>query len=46
VALLREYGSSTPIAIYVAGACVLTGIAALAARETRGKSFAEIDAED
>ena len=46
VALLREYGSATPVAIYVAGACVLTGIAALVARETRGKSFAEIDAED
>lgn len=44
-ALLAAYGSGTPIAIYVAGAALLTGTAALAARETRGKSFEEIDAE-
>ncbi len=44
-ALLKETGSGTPIAIYVGAASVLTGIAALAARETRGKTFAEIDAE-
>jgi metabolite-proton symporter len=44
-ALLKAYGSATPIAIYVSVSCVLTGIAALIARETRGKTFAEIDAE-
>ncbi|MFZ5719101.1 MAG: MFS transporter [Pseudomonadota bacterium] len=44
-ALLRATGSGTPVAIYVAAASLLTGIAALAARETRGKTFAEIDAE-
>ena len=45
VGLLRATDSATPVAIYVAGASVLTGIAALLARETRGKTFAEIDAE-
>jgi metabolite-proton symporter len=44
-ALLQATGSGTPIAIYVAAASVITGIAALAARETRGKTFTEIDAE-
>jgi metabolite-proton symporter len=45
VALLQATGSATPVAIYVAAASVLTGVAALAARETRGKTFEEIDAE-
>ena len=45
VALLRATESATPVAIYVAAASVVTGIAALLARETRGKTFAEIDAE-
>jgi metabolite-proton symporter len=44
-ALLKAYDSGTPIAIYVAAAALVTGLAALAARETRGKSFEEIDAE-
>jgi metabolite-proton symporter len=44
-ALLRTSGSGTPIAIYVAAAAFVTGLAALLARETRGKTFAEIDAE-
>jgi len=44
-ALLRATDSGTPIAIYVAGAALLTGIAALVARETRGKTFAQIDRE-
>ena len=44
-ALLAATGSGTPVAIYVAVASLITGIAALAARETRGKTFAEIDAE-
>lgn len=43
-ALLQATGSGTPVAIYVAAASLLTGVAALAARETRGKTFAEIDA--
>jgi metabolite-proton symporter len=44
-ALLAATGSGTPVAFYVAAASLVTGVAALAARETRGKSFAEIDAE-
>lgn len=44
-ALLQATGSGTPIAIYVAVASVITGIAALLARETRGKTFSQIDAE-
>jgi metabolite-proton symporter len=44
-ALLQATGSGTPIAIYVAAAAFITGTAALAARETRGKTFAEIDRE-
>ncbi|AUG76842.1 MFS transporter [Kitasatospora sp. MMS16-BH015] len=35
-ALLKDYGSPTPIAVYVAAASVLTLIAVLCARETRG----------
>ncbi|WP_293675810.1 MFS transporter [uncultured Phenylobacterium sp.] len=44
-ALLAATGSGTPVAIYVAGASLISGVAALLARETRGKTFAEIDAE-
>ena len=44
-ALLAATGSGTPVAIYVAVASLITGVAALAARETKGKTFAEIDAE-
>jgi MFS family permease len=44
-ALLQATGSGTPIAIYVAAAALVTGVAALLARETKGKTFAEIDAE-
>jgi len=44
-ALLAATGSGMPVAIYVAAAALLTGIAALVARETKGKTFAEIDAE-
>ena len=34
--LYKEYGSATPVAIYVAVACVVSGVSALLARETRG----------
>ena len=44
VALLQRTGSTTPIAAYLAVACVISAIAALTARETRGLSFAELDA--
>jgi MFS family permease len=43
VALLKQYGSATPVAIYVAVAAAISLTAAIVARETRGKSFAEID---
>jgi metabolite-proton symporter len=45
VALWKQTHSSLPISIYVAGACAVSVIAALMARETKGKSWAEIDAE-
>jgi metabolite-proton symporter len=44
VALLKTYHSAVPISIYVGIAGLISLVAALAARETRGKSFAEIDA--
>ena len=34
--LYKEYGSATPVAIYVAVACFISGVSALLARETRG----------
>lgn len=34
--LYKEYGSAMPVAIYVGAACVISGISALLARETRG----------
>jgi MFS family permease len=40
--LYSEYKSATPVAIYVAVACVISGISALLARETRGTELAAI----
>jgi MFS family permease len=40
--LYKQYGSATPVAIYVAAACVISGISALLARETRGVELAAI----
>jgi metabolite-proton symporter len=34
--LYKDYGSATPVAIYVGAACVISGVSALLARETRG----------
>jgi metabolite-proton symporter len=45
IAVLQETGSATGVAIYVASAAAISFAAALLARETRGKTFAEIDAE-
>ena len=42
--LLHKTGSTTPISIYVAIACAISVFAALRARETKGHSYAEIDA--
>ena len=46
VALYQQAKSTLPISIYVAGACLVSVIAALVARETKGLSFAAIDARD
>ena len=45
-ALLKEYQSSVPIAIYLVIACAISMIALLFTRETRGVDLAEIDAAD
>ncbi|WP_405017073.1 MHS family MFS transporter [Kitasatospora sp. NBC_00070] len=41
-ALLKDYGSSTPIAVYVAIAAAITVVAVVCARETRGRDLAGI----
>ncbi|WP_035780388.1 MFS transporter [Arthrobacter sp. H14] len=45
-ALLDEFGSSTPVALYLMGACIITAIAVLTLKETRGVSLHDIDAAD
>ena len=42
VALLGAFGSTVPVALYLVGACLLTVIAVVAARETRGGSLDEV----
>ncbi|WP_037973778.1 MFS transporter [Streptomyces sp. NRRL WC-3742] len=42
-ALLKDYGSSTPIAVYVAIAAAITVLAVLCGRETRGQDLAEVE---
>ncbi|WP_433270550.1 MFS transporter [Actinosynnema sp. CS-041913] len=44
-ALLRDFGSSFPIVLYVLAMCVVTVVAVLAARETKGASLSRADAE-
>ncbi|WHM40025.1 MFS transporter [Streptomyces sp. BPTC-684] len=44
-ALLSDYDSSTPIALYVIAAAVLTVIALVCAQETRHRDLAEVDAD-
>ncbi|KFU78978.1 metabolite-proton symporter [Amycolatopsis lurida] len=39
VALFKEFGSTIPVSLYVVAMCVLTVIALLAARETKGESL-------
>ncbi|MFD7412853.1 MFS transporter [Kitasatospora purpeofusca] len=41
-ALLKDYGSSTPISVYVAIAAAITVLAVLCGRETRGHDLAEV----
>ncbi|MFD8784397.1 MFS transporter [Kitasatospora sp. NPDC059599] len=43
-ALLKDYGSATPISVYVAVAAALTVLAVLCGRETRGQDLAEAGA--
>ncbi|MHA7210919.1 MFS transporter [Arthrobacter sp. MDT1-65] len=45
-ALLQEYGSWVPVAIYLVIACAITLVAVLTLKETRGISLREVDAED
>jgi MFS family permease len=40
--LYKETGSALPVALYVAAACAISGLAALLARETKGVELAEI----
>ena len=42
LALYREYQSPLPVAIYVGAACLVSGVTALLARETKGIALAEI----
>jgi hypothetical protein len=41
--LLKAYGSAVPIAVYLAGAAVISTVAVLAAEETRGISLSALD---
>ncbi|MYR22681.1 MFS transporter, partial [Streptomyces sp. SID6137] len=45
-ALLGSYGNSTPISVYVGLAALITVVAVLAARETRGRDLAAIEPGD
>lgn len=45
IAILQATGSAVGVSMYVAAAGAISFVSALLARETRGKSFAEIDAE-
>jgi len=40
--LYKDYGSATPVAIYVGTACAISGLSALLARETKGVELAAI----
>ncbi|MFE3602213.1 MFS transporter [Streptomyces sp. NPDC059142] len=44
-ALLADYGSSTPIALYVMAAALITVVAVACAKETRHRDLADVDAE-
>ncbi|MDY0985156.1 MFS transporter [Microbacterium sp. CFBP9023] len=45
-ALLQDFGSWLPVAIYVAAACAVTAVAVVTLRETRGVSLHDIDDAD
>jgi len=40
--LYSEYGSATPVALYVGAACIISGVSALLAKETRGANLEAI----
>jgi len=44
--LLAEFDSSTPVALYLLGACVVTAISVLLLKETNGISLHDVDAAD
>ncbi|MFI6698941.1 MFS transporter [Streptomyces sp. NPDC050509] len=44
-ALLADYDSSTPIALYVMGAALITVVALACARETRHRDLTDVDAD-
>ncbi|MFJ7248658.1 MFS transporter [Kitasatospora sp. NPDC098652] len=44
-ALLKDYGSATPVSVYVAIAAAVTVLAVLCGRETRGQDLAEVAQE-
>jgi len=44
--LLEEFDSSTPVALYLLGACIITAISVLLLRETNGISLQDVDAAD
>lgn len=46
VALLSQYKSSVPVAIYLLIACAITAVAVLFLKETRGISLHDVDAAD
>lgn len=46
VALLSRFSSSVPIAWYLAGSCLITVIAVIAARETKGLALETVDIAD
>jgi metabolite-proton symporter len=46
VALLKSYGNSAPISLYMTLAAVVTVIALIAAKETRGRDLADVTAAD
>ncbi|QLY27542.1 MHS family MFS transporter [Nocardia huaxiensis] len=46
VKLLDRFGSSVPIAVYLAAACAITVVAVLFARETRGANLEDLDRAD
>ena len=45
VLLFKRFQSTVPISVYLAATCVVSLVCALAARETAGLTFAELDGE-